>query len=304
MAFRTAIAQTNYDSVFEPTAGGRPATLTIRLKVALNPLDPAAQWVPRPQNGQQPPTHIAATSAAVRKGAVVDYNGAPFLCRSWIVKEWNAFKIRFKQMVEVGWNNQILLLPTDDDQTHRLTDDEFRQLVFNPRYPAYVACAIDIQLVPVGGSAHALIEVAHIDQSTPQTGKFRVWMNRITDESNEFEVYHFQQWPGVTFRQITSAHEVGHWLRTLVATHFDHIDVGYAATQPPATAGDAQYGHTQTLRSAMMGAGLVATDHEAMPWLSAMVRHAHLSLAWTFMHRANFDMAMPDISPRQRALFP
>lgn len=304
MAFRTAIAQTNYDSVFEPAAGGRPANLTIRLKVALNPLDPAAQWVARPQNGQQPPTHIAANLAGVRHGPVVDYNGFPFLCRSWIVNEWNAFKIRFKQMVEVGWNNQILLLPTDDDQTHRLTDEEFRQLVFNPRYPAYVACALDIELVAIQGVAHALIEVAHLDQSSPQNRKFRVWMNRITDESNEFTTFHFQQWPDTTFRQITSAHEVGHWLRNLVATHFDHIDVDYAATQPPAVAADAQYGHTATLRSALMGGGSVATDHEAMPWLARMVRHAHLSLGWTYINRANFDTAMPEISARQRALFP
>ena len=176
MTFRTAIAQTNYDSVFEPAGGGRPAKLTIRLKVALNPLDPAAPWVAQPQNGQQPPTHIANNLAGVRKGPVVDYNGSPFPCRSWIANEWNAFKIRFKQMVEVGWNNQILLLPTDDDQDHRLTDEEFRQLVFNPRYPAYVACAIDIQLVPIGGVSHALIEVAHLDHSSPQNGKFRVWM--------------------------------------------------------------------------------------------------------------------------------
>jgi hypothetical protein len=304
MAFRTAIAQTNYDSVFEPAGGGRPAKLTIRLKVALNPLDPAAAWVAPPQNGQQPPTHIAANLAGIRRGVVVDYNGSPFLCRSWIVNEWNAFKIRFKQMVEVGWNNQILLLPTDDDQDHRLTDDEFRQLVFNPRYPAYVACAIDIQLVPIQGVAHALIEVAHLDQSSPQNGKFRVWMNRITDESNEFMTFHWQQWPDTTFRQITSAHEVGHWLHNLVSTQFDHIDAAYAATQPPAARAHAQYGHTETLRSAMMGDGSVATDHEAMPWLTRMVRHAHLSLGWTFINRANFDTAMPEISARQRALFP
>jgi hypothetical protein len=29
-----------------------------------------------------------------------------------------------------------------------------------------------------------------------------------------------------------------------------------------------------------------------------------MSLGWTFMHRANFDTAMPEVSPRQRALFP
>ena len=69
--------------------------------------------------------YIANNLAGVRKGPVVDYNGSPFPCRSWIANEWNAFKIRFKQMVEVGWNNQILLLPTDDDQDHRLTDESF-----------------------------------------------------------------------------------------------------------------------------------------------------------------------------------
>src|SRR5580704_12590635 len=93
-------------------------------------------------------------------------------------------------------------------------------------------------------------------------------------------------------------------LATQSRLHLLHIDAAYAATQPAAVRAHVQYGHTATLRSAMMGDGLVATDHEAMPWLTRMVRHAHMSLGWTFMHRANFDMAMPEISARQRALFP
>jgi hypothetical protein len=41
-----------------------------------------------------------------------------------------------------------------------------------------------------------------------------------------------------------------------------------------------------------------------MPWLTRMIRHAHLSLGWTFINRANFDAAMPEVSALQRALFP
>ncbi len=302
MAFRTAIAQANFDSVFRPADRGRPATLTIRVKVALNPLDPAAAWVARPKNGQQPPIHIAAGAGAIRRGPVVDYNGNPFLCRSWMTAEWNAFKIRFKQMVELGWNNQILLLPTDDDDpSYRLTDEEFRQLVVNPRIAAYVACAIDIELVPIGGAAHALIEVAHLDQ---KSGHFRVWMNRITNESNDFSSSTRPQWPGHLFRQVTSAHEIGHWLHNLSSTYFEHIDAAYARALSTGATPDTQYGHTETLRSALMGAGAVASRHEATPWLARMPRHAHGSIGWAYVHRVNFSGAMTQLSARQRALFP
>ena len=68
-------------------------------------------WSP---NGKQlPPTHLADTMAHVRRGQVHDYNQSVVACRSWLVPEWNAFKIRFKRAVEDAWNNQIILLPND-----------------------------------------------------------------------------------------------------------------------------------------------------------------------------------------------
>ena len=302
MAFRTAIAQTNYDSVFEPAAGGHPAKLTIRLKVALNPLDPAALWVARPQNGQQPPTYIAANLAGVRKGVVIDYNGSPCSSSSWIGNEWNAFKIRFKQMVEVGWNNQILLLPTDDDQDHRLTDDEFRQLVFNPRYPAYVACAIDIQLVPVGGVAHALIEVAHIDHSTPQNGKFRVWIIGSLTRATTSRL----------FTSTMARHDVPpDHLRSRSRTLAAHSRLDPFRAHRRCLCGDttARGGGACAIwpyRDPALrhdGRRLGRHGPRSHPGLTRMVRHAHMSLGWTFMHRANFDAAMPESPPGNAPCF-
>ena len=76
-----------------------------------------------------------------------------------------------------------------------------------------------------------LIEVAHLD--TPGTA-FRVWMNRISDESVQFSRHTDPRWPGWFTGQIAAAHEVGHWLRGVNATHFDHIDWEYAKNLPPA----------------------------------------------------------------------
>ena len=102
--------------------------------------------------------------ANVRRGQVLDYNNNPVACRSWLVPEWNAYKIRFKRAVEHAWNNQLILLPTESsDPNEALGDADYRQLMSKPNVRAHVEGAIDIELMPINAAGHALIEVAHLD---------------------------------------------------------------------------------------------------------------------------------------------
>jgi hypothetical protein len=298
MTLRRTIMQSNYDSVLDPAEAGRPAKLTIRLKVTLVPLDPSIPWVPLSPGS--PPTHLADSLAHVRRGQVLDYNNNPVTCRSWLVPEWNAYKIRFKRAVEHGWNNQLILLPTDSsDPNEVLGDADYRQLISSPNVRAHVQGAIDIALMPMNTAGHALNEVAHLD--TPGT-TFRVWMHRITDESVQFQTFHDRKHPGWSTGQITVAHEIGHWLRGVNATHFDHIDAEYAKTLPAVQRAKAQYGRTLGRKEALMGDGSRVTEHEARPWLARIRRQTPMKLGWSMMHAIEFRRIMNETTDREKRL--
>ena len=300
MTFRHTIRQSNYDSVFEPAGAGRAAQLTIRLKVALFPRDPSAPAGPA---GAPPPVHLADSVAHFHHGKIADASTPPRLvnCRSWLVPEWNRFEIGFKQVVERSWNNQIFLLPPEGEYGNALSDQDYRQLIGNPRIPAHVECALDIELMPAGAvaHAHAQIEVVHLAQHGLH---FRNNMHRITNESIEFTEREKPRWPGVSLVQVPAAHEVGHWLHDLTTAVFEHVDRQYALTLPPAQQSDAQYGHVLGKRMALMGSGNLATEHEAKPWLVRMARHSHALFGWTMVHRIHFNNSTAPLPARQQRL--
>ena len=112
MTIRHTIQQPNFDSVIEPARPDRAARLTIRLKVTLIPLDPSVPWVAG--SAGTPPSHIATAASPVKYGLVNDYlNRRSVPRRSFTFAEWNSFGIAFKQAVERGWNNQLILLPEE-----------------------------------------------------------------------------------------------------------------------------------------------------------------------------------------------
>jgi hypothetical protein len=300
MSLRHTIQQDNFDSVLEPAAPGRPAKLTIRLKVELLPLDPSA--VVDPQGTTVPiPTHLAASAAQIRQGTVLDYNSRLFKCRSWLTSDWNQYKIRFKRAVEHAWNNQMILLPTpSSDPADGLSDEDYRQLMTGSGKRAYVEGAIDIQLVPIGGNSHATIEVVYLENNPGR--HFRVWMDRITNESVQFASHGDAKWPGWSTGQITAAHEVGHWLKSLTETHFEHIDAQYAKTLPAGQRAKAQYGRTLGRKGSLMGSGSLVTEHEAGPWLTRLRRHTSMKFGWTMMHRHYFGMVANELSDREKRL--
>ena len=305
MSLHRTILQSNFDSVLDPTPS---AKVTIALKVTLVPLDPVAGGSP-PTSMQPKPPHLAQNAAGIHMGNVLDSDGNPVMCRSWMIPEWNAFKIRFKSIVELTWNNQMVFLPADDgDPRDVLSDEDYRQFIGNPRIRAHAEGAIRIALMPLGSVGHAIIEVARRDNPTDS---FRDEMSRISDQSIFFRRHHDSRWPQSFFGQPSAAHEVGHWLTDLISPFFSHEDAQYAAAltaRPGETPAQfskrqdkEQYGHTLGKRVALMGAGNLVTEYDAGPWLARIRRHTR-KLGWSYIHRVNFRHIESDLTLRQKRL--
>ena len=312
MAIRFSILEPNFDSFFDRAVPGRPALLRIRLKVILIPLDPTTPWaraghsskLPGAPPGPLPPWRLAANQAGVKRGNVLDASGQAVSCQTWLASEWPQFTRRFKHSVENAWNNQMVFLPVESgDPAESLSDADFRQMIGNPRMPAHVEGALEIDLQGPGAAAHAIIEVAHL--ANPGA-TFRDRMTRITDESVHFSPHAFtfgaSRGIGGDTGQITAAHEVGHWLRSPGEKVFEHIDRQYALTLPPAQQDDAQYGRMLGRFQSMMGGGSVVGDQEATPWITRLRRHTSMKTGWVFVHKLRFHWSPDDVSARQKRL--
>src|SRR5205814_1915000 len=151
--------ESNFDSVLHPARNGSPAQLTIRLKVALLPRDPSLPDDPASPHHN---IHLATNMAEVHRGTVQDGEKFPFHCRSWLESEFNAFSIKFKRMVELSWNNQLILLPPDGSKPgdSTMSDADYLDFVGRADVPAHVQCLFEIELIPLGRThTHAVIEV-------------------------------------------------------------------------------------------------------------------------------------------------
>lgn len=297
MAWRKFVSKPNFNSTFEVASGGSPAKLTLEMSVTLVPLDPSVDFVRR--EGHLPPSHLARTRHDFKTGDVEDADGDLVACRSWLVSEWLEFKERFQWMVELTWNNQLILLPVESNSPrHNLSDADFKQLIGNPRIHAHVKGELSISLSGPGEIGHAVIEV--VKRADP-TDRFRNEMNRISDSSVFFRRHKDDRWKGAFFGQPSAAHEIGHWLREEGDEYFVHIDADYVSTHGlhGRQADRDQYGHTLGRRFALMGAGNLVTEHEATPWLNSIKKHAPAHVEWMIMHRVHFDRARYELPQRQ-----
>jgi hypothetical protein len=306
MALRKTIKQDNFDSVFDPAQSGRPAKLTIRIKVTMFPRDPRAHYHAGPGN------HIGVLSRSVNEavtGWVEDASHNLYQCRSWTEAEFNSFKITFKRMVELSWNNQLFLVPPDNGpDDHGLSDDDYLKFVSSPKVPAHVECALDVELMPALRSSEAVIEAVRLVKRENHT--FHSWQHMITNEDIEFQSRRDSRWPSLGFHQIAAAHEVGHWLAgpaplTDPQRYLPHIDSEYCSKLPGYQVNDdCDYGHTPSKRAGIMGDGNLVTEYEAKPWLYRMMRHSHVLFGWTMVHRIHFANGAVPVSARQKRLMP
>jgi hypothetical protein len=285
MTIHRVVKQRNFDSAFEPAQGSRSARLIIKLKVELFALDPR---LADSAGAGAHPVHIVNSLAHAKRGPVKDADDDPVLCRTWTDHEWSEFKTRFKQMVEMSWNNQMILLPGGPKPGAGAHEHDYKQLLASPRAPAHVECALELELTSKG--AHAEIEVAH---KVDKRRAFRSEMHRIVNTDVEFETSHMDKWPKRKIFQVTAAHEVGHWLRELNKPFFNHVDWEYAKSLPEDEREDARYGHVLGKHVAMMGGGNLCTEHEAKPWLGRIGQHVSTLAGWSFMHRVHFRQRFP-----------
>lgn len=300
MVFRPTIMERNFDSVLHPAQAGRPAQLIIRLKVNLLPYDPS-RLPARP--GQSPPSlQVARDPAGVRQGAVRDLNGMPFQCCTWLEREFNAFKIKFKKMVELSWNNQLILLPpARTGFIGEMSDAVYREFIGRPDVPAHVECSMDIQLMDAfalhrGKPPHAIIDVVRL--KSPAGGQFRSSQFLIVNEDVEF-----RRTSG-SLLQVTAAHEIGHWLgspvpSTDIRRYMPHVDASEGDKDGHNE--DDEYGRTLGKRMALMGAGQLVTEFEARPWIERVRLHTNALVGWDIVHRIHFR-SMATVSERQKRL--
>jgi hypothetical protein len=272
-----------YNSTFEPAAPGRPATLTITMRVCLLPRDPT---------GVDRSVHLAASSNDRHYGLVKDSDNQVHACQSWMVREWVEFKDRFKHMVELVWNNQMILLPPDG-----LDADIARQLVSSPRVPPHVRCALKIVRVSEWNpdEAHAAIEAVLLKRPNMDAAslanlppdEFRSWHERICNKDVFFDRTD-SRYNNPFLYQCTAAHELGHWLHQEDEDAFAHVDEAYCADHPDEDDELCEYGHNYATERAIMGGGTVATAYEAIPWVKRMARHIVGGGEWTYIHRIDF----------------
>lgn len=304
MARRLKIQQGNFDSEFRPAGAGKPAELIIRLRVRLVARDPS---VASPPGQLVTNEHLAVTDDKRKFGRVRDAQDMLFYARSWLTDEFAAFSAKFKRMVELVWNNQLVLLPPSVAESgDTMSDADYLEFISRRGLAAHVRCGMEIELVPSGGAAtpHATMEVVQLHTRQGETQPpfpFRAIATRITNEDVEFT-----RPPGQSFQHVTAAHEVGHWLgRDVPITDSDrflhHIDWQKCSAYPDYVPGsDCEYGRTLSRRMALMGSGSLMTDYEAGPWLLRVRRHTGVLFGWKVMHRIHFNNFQAPISDRQK----
>lgn len=338
---RHLIQEPNFLSVFWEArpSSGFPAELNILLTVFLAPMDPTqpydvGRWSPPPVPRWLSPrmihllstpklnllfhTHLADSPQQVRRGKVRDYDNTPFSARSWMRREFEEYKTKFKQVVELSWNNQIILIPPEDSKDG-LSDDDYVSLVpGNPQIPAHVVCTLTLQFVQYQDNANAQIQVVRLDRDEarfagrradlmplPDQGEFRSYMLLLTNEDVHRRDTTSYRWPHIWMSQIGAAHEIGHWLgRPLPGDDpdrfFPHIDADkYPKTNPEYD--ELQYGGAAGHRLGLMGGGSLVTPYEAGPWLTRARRHTKALFGWKFVHRTKFVGFVP-VSDRQKKL--
>jgi hypothetical protein len=328
-------SEPNFYSFFFSARPSFPAELRIVLTVRLAPLDPSRPYTegisdaPWPLSETLPPkmrdmiwrprintaikTHIANSPSDIRRGVIKDADGEPFTARSWMKSEFDNYKRTFKRVVELTWNNQIILLPPSDAR-YGLSDEDYDELIQSPRIPAHVVCTLEIQFVD-SSTANAQIRVARLDREPSKQrvlmsrigeGPFRSYALLLTNEDVERSDTTSYRWPSIRMSQIAAAHEIGHWLGNptpLTTDRFrEHVD-----TDKPFPADmekdEAGYGIVPGRRAAIMGTGSLATAFEAEPWLDRIGKHSKGSTGWRFLHRLKFAGQVP-VSERQRRIRP
>lgn len=272
-----------YDSYLILHNGQQNHTLTLILKINLNPLLPAG--VPR-----------------MLRMPILDGSQTVFLMRPWTNAEWTTFVANFKREC-LKWNDKFWLIPPAG-----FTGLDVKQGGQTLRPNIY--CHLYIDVINQASSAHTSINVVNLDRGDASTrlglseqdlkgGAFRSdasqYSNYDTNPSNtstpdihggQTEVKNFS----------TVAHEIGHSLGLphIGMTHKDPwcqlaVVLNQVSTTPstlPAlfnggSNGNACYGHLALPERGanIMGGGTSFEESNAAPWAARMALHTSTKAA-------------------------
>lgn len=288
MAIQSVILRRSFDSQFTPAGPGVAAQLRLKLKVMLTRVDPGGRTAKDGRRYGSKNFDEANTQTDDDVHAI----------QSWKKDEFRAFELDFKRAAELGWNNQIILLPPSDEGPGRLSDGDYRQFILRSGLAAHVACSLEVQLVRSGDGIvpRAIIQAVRLvfDDDVARSHHFVVTNKDVTQSTSYFK--------GIAFRQIAAAHEVGHWLGPDAYDSdgaFQHIDYAAARARNLPRNADEEYGVNGTRSMSIMGRGSVATEYDATPWLARIKEHTGVADGWRYIHRIHFGNGAAPISARQ-----
>ncbi len=305
MTIRRLIAdRKTFNSTLDPARDGLAARLRLSLDMMLIPYDPAN---PSSANGYLAPS---ASERFRRVGSVnfdeTDKSGDnTFPAQSWTTDGFATFCRNFKQTVERGWNNQIILLPPEGDGDGEMTDADFRQFIAGRTLPAHLVCSLEVNLVRWAANG-ARVRVAKLLAVSDQNYKaFPPTVHHGLIDDRSLRSMTNQHKSGVQFTQAPAVHEVGHWLGHSPLSPdgvFQHVDFAAAKALGLPRNSEEEYGLTVRRARSIMGMGLVATEYDAAPWMTRARRHTGALYGWRYVHRIQFDSGSVPVSARQKRL--
>lgn len=305
MPIRRLIAdRKTFNSTLDPARDGLAAQLRLSLDIALIPYDPAN---PSSANGYLAPS----AGERFRRVGSVNFDETEkspdniFPAESWTTGGFATFCRNFKQTVERGWNNQIILLPPEGDGDGEMTDSDFRQFIADRTLPAHLVCSLEVNLVR--RLVHSvLIRVAKLLAVSDQSYEaFPPTVHHGLLDDRSLRPRTNQHNSGVQFTQVPAVHEVGHWLGHSPLSPdgvFQHVDFAAAKARGLPPNSEEEYGLTVKRARSIMGMGLVATEHDAGPWMTRARRHTGALYGWRYVHRIQFDSGSVPVSARQKRL--
>lgn len=233
------VHQMDFDSHIAPPPGSAGEfEFQIELRILLQQLNP--------ENGK-------AT------GIGLDYNKRKFPIRRWNHAAWLRFQDEYVKQVLAVWDNAYILIPPKD----------YNGFV----WPAAgkrrnLRCRLKITLTDSMKYVHAVIKVVQLAASS---GGFRSDSGSYSSEAIVPKTHHMKSEPGITWKQHTPAHEVGH---LLIGELRGHINEYSEACQAHPNS-DPCYGTDLLQRMNVMGAGDKLNRDQASPWKNRIREHVN-----------------------------
>lgn len=204
-----------------------------------------------------------------------DANNTEYHTRDWSTRAWTNYIQRYEREGQRYWHGKFWLA-----SPAAATDLHWPRTPRSATHRANVWCRFNLQIAGSRARGHKTIRLARLVVPAGRTfgaGTFRSH-EELYDDFDLGEGVYVRD--GVTYRQRTFIHEIGH------ALGLPHVGTSTMAAEPTCTAADpnadACYGVLPANRENVMGFGMTLTTREARPWLDRVEAHTGVPKAsWT-----------------------